>query len=122
MRLVQYANPTENALEGLRNHDADAKLGKIMGKESWNFVDKVDMLTLFKRNKVPLKFGLLCIDIEGGDATGMVCKVISANYKPEFITIEAHDPPPCFRKPDAAYEFVTQRRYNRIWRKKRPAK
>ena len=93
-----------------------------MGKESWNFVDKVDILTLFKRNKVPLKFGLLCIDIEGGDATGMVCKVISANYKPEFITIEAHDPPPCFRKPDAAYEFVTQRRYNRIWRKKRPAK
>ena len=120
MRLVQYANPTENSLEGMKNHYADEKLGKIMGKESWNYVDKVDILTLFKRNKVPLKFGLLSIDIEdgGSGATGMVCKVIAANYEPEFIIIEA-DPPTCFTKPDATYEFVAQRRYNQIWRKKR---
>ena len=119
MRLVQYANPTENALETMVRKK-DWKTAKILDKAKWNVVDKVDIVALFKRNKVPLKFGLLSIDIEGGDATGMVCMVIANNYEPEYIIIEAGSTPPCFRKSDAPYEFVTKRRYNRIWRKKRP--
>ena len=119
MRLVQYANPTENALETMVRKK-DWKTAKILDEAKWNVVDKVDIVALFKRNKVPLKFGLLSIDIEGGDATGMVCMVIANNYEPEYIIIEAGSTPPCFRKSDAPYEFVTKRRYNRIWRKKRP--
>ena len=119
IRLVQYANPTENALETLVRK-SEIESARVKGAETWTFVDKVDIMTLFKRNKVPLKFGLLSIDIEGGDATGMVCTVIANNYEPEYIIVEAGSTPPCFRKSDAPYEFVTKRRYNRIWRKKRP--
>ena len=76
IKLVQHYNPTEHALESLRGRN-DLKSGQVLEKNSWNVVDKVDVLTLFKRNKVPVKFGLLSVDIEGGDANGMICTIIA---------------------------------------------